>query len=335
MRMLLWLPLALLLLPLAGILYQRLGARRDRRRVLQRYRLVHLGGGHRICIQVQGDSAPGAPTIVFEFGIAATSQNWTALQREASRFARTVSYDRLGLGWSSAAPSDRTPGNIALELDALLRQTGIAPPYILVAHSFGGLVARRFAAEFPADVAGLVLIDSMRCEDWPPCNASQQRTLERSFRLVRIGSFLAHTGIARLAMTSLLCRSGRASRVLGRASRGGRHLLDRIVCEVGKMPPETRPVLAAHWSSPHFYRGLAAYLDSIPLAIAEMQHAPPLAGIPIIHLTAGNAQPLSEEALQQLGPHARQVLAADSGHWIHLDQPALVLDAIRSLIRSE
>jgi pimeloyl-ACP methyl ester carboxylesterase len=214
-----------------------------------------------------------------------------------------------------------------------LKLAGVEPPYIMVGHSFGGLVVRRFATDYPGEVAGLVLVDSMRPEDWPPANSARQAHLDRGVRLAGMGVPIARLGLARLAITSQLCRSGNISRFLSRAAGdGGLHVLDRIVCEVGKMPREVWPVIAAHWSAPGFYRGLGAHLRAVPETVREMLAAPPIEGIPIVLLSAGNADPLSEEELRNIGPAARQIVAEQSGHWIHLDEHDLVLNCIGEMV---
>jgi pimeloyl-ACP methyl ester carboxylesterase len=325
-----WLLLLPFAIPVAGMIYQWIGAMNDKRRFLGHGTLVDIGEGRSLYLSQMGS---GGPTVVFESGIAATSQNWMLLQQAVSTFTHTVSYDRAGLGWSSKSTSARTPSNVVQELRLMLQRANMAPPYVLVGHSFGGLVVRRFAAEHPDEVVGVVLLDPMRPEDWPPVNESQARHVERGLRLTAIAVPIARFGLARLATTSLLCRSGRTSRFFSRAAgNGGRHVLDRITCEVGKMPRAVWPIVAAHWSTPKFYHGLAAYLQAIPATVREMHHASPIVGIPVHLLTAGTAEPLSPDALRKIGPTATQVIAEDSGHWVHLDQHDLVLNAIRELV---
>jgi pimeloyl-ACP methyl ester carboxylesterase len=330
MHSFLWVILLLLGLPLAGIAYQSLGECKDRRRYLRLGRLVHAGLGQRLFVTETGSIGP---TIVLESGIAATSQNWSHIQQSLSSCARTVSYDRAGLGWSSASRTQRTPSNVVRELRTMLQQAGIAPPYLLVGHSFGGLVVRHFAAHHPEEVVGVVLVDAMRTEEWPPINQAQLAHLRRGVNLARMGVLTARFGLARLAITSLLCRSGRASQLLFRAAgNGGLHVMDRVTCEVGKMPREVWPIVAAHWSSPKFYRGLEAHVGAVPATVREMHDAKPIEGIPVVLLTPASAQPLSSEALRRIGPTTRQVLAHRSGHWVHLDEPELVLQTIRDVI---
>jgi pimeloyl-ACP methyl ester carboxylesterase len=330
MHSLFWLlPLALGL-SIAGLVYQWLGALHDRKRLMRRGSLVDVENGRRMYLSQMG---AGGPTVIFESGIAATSQNWAGLQKSVSSFARTVTYDRAGLGWSSPSASDRTPSNIVRELHTLLQQAAVPPPYLLVGHSFGALVVRRFAAEHPGDVAGVVLVDAMRPEEWPPISEAQRKTLEHGMRLARIAMPLAHLGVARLLITSMFGSSSRVVQTIRRAARAdGQLIVERVTGEVGKMPREVWPVVAAHWSSPRFYHGLAAHLRAIPATVREMQAADPIEGIPVLVLVAGNAEPLSPDALRRIAPRARQVIAEKSEHWIHLDEPHLVLKAIRGMI---
>lgn len=101
----------------------------------------------------------GDATVVFENGAGAPLEMWGKVQPAVSRFARTVSYDRAGVGLSDDEPLPRDGRRIAGELRRALLSAGIAPPYILVGASFGGPYIRVFAGMYPDDVAGLVLVD--------------------------------------------------------------------------------------------------------------------------------------------------------------------------------
>jgi pimeloyl-ACP methyl ester carboxylesterase len=274
------------------------------------------------------------PTVIFESGIAATSQNWLRVQEVVAAYARAVSYDRSGLGWSSPSASERTPSNIARELRDMLRHAKIPGPYVLVGHSFGGLVVQRYAAEYPDEILGVILVDPMRVEDWPPVNETQRAMLVRGTRMAGFGIPVARFGLARLATTSLLCRSGKLSRAFSRATakHGGLHVLERITCEVGKMPRAVWPIVASHWASPKYYRGLAAHLEAVTATVTEMQTAETVQGMPVVLLTPISAEPLSKDRLQRIGPEVLQVIAEKSGHWVHLDEPELVLETIRNMV---
>jgi pimeloyl-ACP methyl ester carboxylesterase len=314
-----------------GFLYQWIGSKRDRLRFAGSGRWVKFGRGANLYLLAKGS---GAPTVVFESGIAATSLNWRNIQETISGFTQTASYDRAGLGWSSPAESARTPSNIAIELHTMLEAAGIKPPFVLVGHSFGGLVMRRYAQLFPEQVMGLVLVDPMRCEEWPPLDPAKQSTLDRGVRMSGYAVLIARIGLARLAVTSVLCGSGRLSVFLGRfAGDGGRHVLARIEDEVGKLPEAIRPMVAAHWSRPDFYTGMVAHIASVPETVREMIATAPIAGIPVTVLTPGKAEPLSSEQLGEIGDTVRQVIAPASAHWIHLDEPELVIESIRAMVQ--
>lgn len=293
-------------------------------------RWISLGEGRKHYLLEQG---AGSPTVIFEAGIAATNLNWRHLQQMVSQFAATASYDRAGLGWSSPSRSPRTPGNIAVELHELLQKAGIKPPYVMVGHSFGGLVVRRFALLYPEEVSSVVLVDPMRCEEWPPLDPAKQAMIDRGAKLANVAIPITRFGLTRLAVTSLFCRSGRvAERLAGAAGDGGKHVLGRIKEEVGKMPQEVWPIVAAHWSRPGYYVGLRDHVSAVPDTVREMQAADPIRGIPVLLLTPGKSTPLSQECLDRIGDNVRQLIAPNSAHWIHLDEPELVIDSIREMV---
>jgi pimeloyl-ACP methyl ester carboxylesterase len=316
----------------AGVLYQFIGGWRDARLYTRSGRWVPLGKGARRYLREAGS---GEPTVLFESGIGATNLNWRRIQDAVSPFARTVSYDRGGLGWSSPCRTARTPANVAEELHQMLARGGFEPPYILVGHSFGGLVMRRYALSYPEEVAGLVLVDPMRCEEWPPLDDAKQHEISRGGKLVRVAAPMAHCGLVRLVATSLFCRSGKLSgRLAEMGGANGRRMLARIQTEIDKMPREVWPAIAAHWSRPAFYAGLRKHIEAIPETVTEMHAAGPIRQIPILVLTPSQAAPLDEERLQRIGDCTRQVIAPASEHWIHLDQPELVIDSIAAMVKA-
>ena len=103
----------------------------------------------------------GAPTVVLEAGLGNDHGVWSAVQPEIARFTRVCSYDRAGLGKSSPPAKPHSNRAMARELYALLGRIDVSPPYVLVAHSMGGINVRMFANEHPNDVAGMVLIDTV------------------------------------------------------------------------------------------------------------------------------------------------------------------------------
>ena len=118
----------------------------------------------------------------------------------------------------------------------MLQAAGIAPPYLLVGHSFGGLVVQYFAAEYPDEVVGAVLVDAMRTDEWPPVDESQRKLLNRGVQLTQWGVPIAYSGLARLTTMSFFCRSGKFTNLFTRAT-GGHNVLERVTSELNKMPP--------------------------------------------------------------------------------------------------
>jgi len=330
MHTVLWIVAFAAIVLAAGVFYQRVGDWRDRRRYATDGRWVTIGNGARLYLLEMG---AGEPTVLFEAGIGATHLNWCHIQESIAKSARTASYDRCGLGWSSRCRTARTPGNIAYELHQMLHRAGLNPPFILVGHSFGGLVMRRYALLYPDEVAGVVLIDPMRSEQWPPFDPSRQSQLDLGRRLIRFAMPVASCGLARLMVSLLFCRaSGLSDQIVGAAGAHKRHVLTRIKTEVRKMPRKVWPAVAAHWSRPGFYAGIRSHIASIPETVTEMDAVAPIREIPITVLTPANTTPLTQDRLGRIGDSARQVFARNSEHWIHLDEPDLVIDSIRAMV---
>ncbi len=120
-------------------------------------------GGFRLHALVRGE---GAPAVILEPALGGFSLQYTHIQSAASAFTRVMAYDRAGQGWSDPSPNPRTPANLAGELKALLGRLELQPPYVLVGHSFGGLLSRIYAGSHPAEVAGVVLVDSTHVDEY-------------------------------------------------------------------------------------------------------------------------------------------------------------------------
>jgi pimeloyl-ACP methyl ester carboxylesterase len=106
-----------------------------------------------------GSAVPNMPTVVFENGLGTPLVSWIRVQDEIARDTRTITYDRPGLGRSKVSEETPTAAIIARRLHALLGQLGAPPPYVLVGHSYGGPLIQFYAATYPNEVAGLVLVD--------------------------------------------------------------------------------------------------------------------------------------------------------------------------------
>ena len=117
-------------------------------------------GGWRLHLNCTGEARASQPTVILEAGAGDFSVEWALVQPGVASFARVCSYDRAGDGWSELGPHPRTKRQMVFELRALLEKAGAPPPYVLVGQSFGGPLMILYAATYPTDVAGMVLVDS-------------------------------------------------------------------------------------------------------------------------------------------------------------------------------
>jgi pimeloyl-ACP methyl ester carboxylesterase len=150
--------------------------------------------GRAVHLHLSGTGQAG-PTVVLEAGLASCSPSWAWVLPEVDRFAPVVAYDRAGLGKSAPSQTPRNADRIAGELNEILTATGLPAPYVLVAHSMGGLYVRRFAYCFPHLVGGLVLVD--------PSHPDQSRRLPGARAEDRLLRWLMNTALG-LARTGLL-----------------------------------------------------------------------------------------------------------------------------------
>ena len=206
------------------------------------------------------------PPVVFEAGLAATSLNWIAVQQALAAEARTVSYDRAGLGWSQPVASASSLRRMTDDLHRLIRALDLPRPLVLVGHSFGTWIVRVYASRYPGDVSALVLVDPVSADEISP------RRLWRAALLSDIAAVLASFGLARLGLWGLLRRGGgNPGPVLGLSAS-----IRRMAQEVAKLPADAVPMLRARWSEPRFFRELAAAIRALPACAAEaMREAPP------------------------------------------------------------
>lgn len=125
--------------------------------------------GRKVEVAVAGD---GPTTVVFESGLGDDWERWDRVARDVSEDTRVFAYSRPGYGDSEATTAPRDPAHIVEELRGLLASQDIAPPYVLVGHSFGGTYMELFARTHPDEVAGLVLVDGTPSEFFAECESA-------------------------------------------------------------------------------------------------------------------------------------------------------------------
>ena len=323
---------AALQLALCGAAYQKIRAAEDLRTHPPLGRLVSVGD-HRLHILEMGE---GSPTVVLDAALGGSCVSWTHVQPEVARFTRVCSYDRAGMGWSDGGPEPRTALRTAEELHALLHNGGVSGPYVLVGHSFGGFTARLFAAKYPDEVAGLVLIDVPDAREWLN-NPEQKRRARVGAMLSRRGALVARLGIARLV--AHLAATGSIG-----AARSGAYVIstgillghiDYILAPLVRVAPELRPALRMFWTHPKFYEALAGQMEAISQTAEQVAHTGGVGDIPIVVLSASNVDAVhfaAQEQMARLSRRGKHLVATRSGHWIQLDQPELVVEAIRQVV---
>src|ERR1051326_1105294 len=119
--------------------------------------------GHEVHIDCAGR---GSPAVVLLHGLGDYSFDWKLVQPEIARSTQTCAYDRPGQAWSAPGAAPRGLRTSATELRELLRKAGVSAPYMLVGHSWGGLIARMYAYLYPTEVAGMVLVDSAHEDEY-------------------------------------------------------------------------------------------------------------------------------------------------------------------------
>ncbi len=322
------------LLPLAGIVYQFAGRRRDLRKYPPPGRLVEVDGSQFHLLE----TGSGECTVIFEAGIAASSVSWGLVQPRVAEFARTCSYDRAGLGWSGPVRSPRTLEQSVTELHGLLHAAGARAPYLLVGHSYGGLLVRAYAARYRDEIRGLVLVDPVAVEEWARPSDDSLRRLRRGVRLSRRGAWLTHLGVVRFALARLLSGDSRLPQRIAKITSGrGASVASRLVSEVGKLPRESWPVVQAHWCDPKCFEGMAAHLEQLPASAASLAALGPLPDVPVCIISAGTstvAERKEREAMLRGLSCGEHLVAESAGHWVQLDQPELVIEACRRMSRA-
>jgi pimeloyl-ACP methyl ester carboxylesterase len=189
----LWLVVALLILAVAGAIYQTIATERAERAYPPPGEMVDVGG-YSLHINCVGQ---GSPTVVVDGGSGEMSAQWVWVQREVSDSTRVCAYDRAGMGWSEMGPQPRDAKQISSELHTLLTKADIEGPYVLVGHSFGGLYMQTYAARYPDKVAGVALVESSHPDQFSYRQVARD-SYEPQKQIFSVFSLAARLGIIRL-----------------------------------------------------------------------------------------------------------------------------------------
>ena len=297
---------ALLGLMLIGALYESVSEAHDRRAYPPPGQLVDVGG-YRLHINCVGT---GSPTVVIDAGAGDWSATWSSrVQPGVAGTTRVCTYDRAGLGWSEPGPLPRTSQQFAHELHTLLTNADIAGPYVLVGHSLGGLTVRLFAHEYPAEVAGLVLIDSMNPR--PGAHAAPATPPQTHVSDLSILTLPVRIGVLRLLAGPLDLKSG--------------------------LSPEVANAYVAYAvTSRQFQTSLLDENAGMGASLAQASAVTSLDDLPLIVVSRGLGADADWQRLQadllHLSSRSEQRFADRSGHLVQIDQPEAAVGAIVAMV---
>lgn len=234
-------------------------------------------GGHRLHLRCAG---AGSPTVVLESGLGGMSLSWARITPTVAATTRVCAYDRAGQGWSGDAARPPDGLAVAADLHALLAAAGEQAPYVLVGHSTGGPYAMTYAARYPAQVAGMVLLDSSTPDQFSlPQYASTYSVMRRALGVaptvarLGVGRFISERG-----MSGLPSPEAAQFRAFATSSRGLRVMRDE--------------------------------LSALPVAFAQAGALRTLSGKPLAVLTASVGQQPGWSAAQD----RLAALSSDSSH---------------------
>jgi pimeloyl-ACP methyl ester carboxylesterase len=267
---------------------------------------IDIGAGVHLDAVVEGS---GPVTVVFENGLATALEEWDTVVPAIAGRARVVRYNRRRAAATGPLPV-RTAADLATDLEALLAALGISPPYILVAHSWGGVIARTFAHAHKGAVVGLVLVD-----------ATHEAIDSRGFALLPL-------------MYSLM---GVAARFTA-----GRRWLMKTLCPPGASAAY-RARLESRLADPRLWRESLRTARSEgagirPSLAAVARDCAGLPSIPVHVLTAGGVTGPNVKQIRRVheawkgmvarAPHARYTNVPSSGHQMPVEVPGVVSDAV-------
>jgi pimeloyl-ACP methyl ester carboxylesterase len=288
----------LLIATLSGATYQWLATRRELAATPPPGHLVDIGG-YRLHLWCTGD---GAPVVVLDAGLGGTSTGWGFVQPDVARFTRVCSYDRAGMGYSDSGPSPRTARRMANELAELLAVSGIAGPVVLVAESIAGFDVRLFASDHSERAAGLVLVD-----------ASHEDDTHEVPGMARFVPLLSTIGVFRLLGVSF-----------GQP--------------IESLAPSVRQYARATMFRASAYQAAADEIIHIRESVSEVRSSRRRLTIPVLVVTGARGADENWRRLQQdqasLSERGCLITAQQSGHVVAIDQPGIVVDAIRTVVET-
>ena len=315
------------ILMIVGAIYQSVASASDAKKYPPPGELYDVGG-YRLHLYCIGE---GGPTVILEAGAGNPALGWYFVQKEVAGFTRVCSYDRPGYGWSKPASSPLSREQVATTLHQLLQTAGVPGPYVLVGHSAGGEYIRAFERQYPANVVGLVFVDSSHESQalrYPPKFLEYTKYQTTSMKVCQ---FLSPFGVIRVArlwdtlIPEALLSSDIGDAVMSTLYRTGycKANYEEIVVFGSPGQPGEPGSLG---DLPLIVLSAGALYDAIPESVVTAMGGPDvLAQVVQVH------DELQKE-LVGLSTQGKLVIAEKSGHEIHWYQPELVIDAIQEIV---
>jgi pimeloyl-ACP methyl ester carboxylesterase len=314
----------LMVLALTGIVYQIVATAKDNQKYRPPGKLVKVGD-HQLHLHCMGE---GSSTVVMDYGLAGLSPLWNPVQTEVAKFAKVCTYDRAGYAWSEKTSKPRTSEEMVEELHTLLKNAKIQGPYLLVGHSLGGLNVRLFASKYPDQVEGMVLVDAVPANVYSHLSPEWQNSMDATKRMFRSLSVITRLGLLRLLL-----------QIKGTSAAPD---------FVQKLPKEIQPVVLAKFLPQTFDTAITEN-SYMKISAMQVKQAKFNQRLPLIVLSHGinMFSDLSKEKAQQaeriwqqlqaetanLSERGELIIATESGHNIHIDQPELVVNAIHQVTK--
>jgi pimeloyl-ACP methyl ester carboxylesterase len=257
-RIMMWLIAGILILAGTGAIYQVLSMKSDQHNYPPPGKMVDVGG-YKLHIYCIGE---GSPTVILDAAADMMSADWAWIQPEIAKHTQVCSYDRAGMGWSEPGPQPRDAKQVTSELHTLLTHAVIAAPYVMVGHSAAGLYARLYAADYPNEVIGMVLVDPGHPDMDTRIPALQEQN-KSDASLVETMRILSYFGLPRL---------------MGVGKNNARGL-----------PPQQTAEVNAFVSTPQYWATIRALIDSTPATYAEVRATGSLGNMPLVVISANTA----------------------------------------------
>ena len=301
--------------------------------------LVAVEPGRRLNLRCMGN---GQPTVVMESGLWDTSMTWRKVQGQIATFTQACSYDRAGLGFSDPARRPSTALNAADDLHRLVAAAGIQPPFVLVGHSAGGLYATVYAGLYTSDVAGMVLVDPAFAEQDHEMDTQIMTAQERALAKAEVLSL-----ISELKTCAVLAHQGKLNPNTVSPPNCLRKDADPVL-NAELIRESTRPKtqdavlseaqnFSVHVEGDYSESALEAVrirhdFQSMPLLVLTRSTAPtPSVMSEATYSAREAALRAGHDRLAGYSSAGQSRVVPDSSHYIQLDQPQAVIDAVRSV----